>query len=206
MELSKHMGTPKTDPTRTWDPIMYYYVQKNPPSCWKQLSSSHIAYHTIPNHTKLYFTVQQQRHHFKGPYMGGCQNYGPFLGPLNTRCRIICRTLKGTIILTTTHLDTVVFEPEPLNGPYMDPLGNQDILLQGLYKPFPLILNPPNPRICNKGEVLLLWGGGLVLGGRDWTAYMRISKKWGPSLEVLIIRIIVCWDLLWGPLFLETPI
>ena len=31
--------------------------------------------------------------------MGGGQNYGPFLGTLNTRCRII---QKGTIILTTT--------------------------------------------------------------------------------------------------------
>ena len=25
-------------------------------------------------------------------YMGGYQNYGPLLGPLNTRCRIILRT------------------------------------------------------------------------------------------------------------------
>ena len=32
-------------------------------------------------------------------YMGGCQNYGPFLGPLNIRCRIRI----GIIILTTTH-------------------------------------------------------------------------------------------------------
>ena len=27
--------------------------------------------------------------------MGGCQNYGSLLGPLNTRCRIILRTKKG---------------------------------------------------------------------------------------------------------------
>ena len=26
--------------------------------------------------------------------MGGCQNSGPFLGPLNTRCRIVLRTQK----------------------------------------------------------------------------------------------------------------
>ena len=41
--------------------------------------------------------------------------------------------------------------------------------------PFPLVLNPPNPPIfdppnivpiCNKGEVLLLGVGGLVLGRR----------------------------------------
>ena len=37
--------------------------------------------------------------------MGGCQNYGPFLGTLNNRCRIIIGTQKGTIILTTTHID-----------------------------------------------------------------------------------------------------
>ena len=36
--------------------------------------------------------------------LGGCQNYGPLLGPLNTRCRIILRTQKGTIVLTTTHI------------------------------------------------------------------------------------------------------
>ena len=37
--------------------------------------------------------------------MGGCQNYGPFLGTLNIRCRIIIGTQKGTIILTTTHME-----------------------------------------------------------------------------------------------------
>ena len=36
--------------------------------------------------------------------MGGCQNYGPFLGTLNIRCRIIIGTQKGTIILTTTQI------------------------------------------------------------------------------------------------------
>ena len=38
--------------------------------------------------------------------MGGCLNYGPLLGPLNTRCRIILRTQKGTISLTATHTQT----------------------------------------------------------------------------------------------------
>ena len=28
-------------------------------------------------------------------HVGGCQNYGPLLGPLNTRCHIILRTPKG---------------------------------------------------------------------------------------------------------------
>ena len=32
--------------------------------------------------------------------MGVCQFFGPFLGPLNTRCRIILGTPKGTIIST----------------------------------------------------------------------------------------------------------
>ena len=36
--------------------------------------------------------------------IGSCQNYGPFLGTLNIRCRIIVRTQKGTLILTTTHI------------------------------------------------------------------------------------------------------
>ena len=37
-------------------------------------------------------------------YMGGCQNYGPLLGPLNTRCRIVVGTQKGTIVLTTSQM------------------------------------------------------------------------------------------------------
>ena len=36
--------------------------------------------------------------------MGGFQNDGPFLGPLNTRCRIMIRTQKGTMVLTTAHI------------------------------------------------------------------------------------------------------
>ena len=36
--------------------------------------------------------------------MGGCQNYGPFLGTLNIRGRIIIGIQKGTIILTTYHI------------------------------------------------------------------------------------------------------
>ena len=37
-------------------------------------------------------------------YLGGCQNYGPFLGPKSNTAPIIWGTQKGTIILTTTHL------------------------------------------------------------------------------------------------------
>ena len=45
--------------------------------------------------------------------MGGCQNVGPFLGTLNTRCRIIIGTQKekGTIILTTAHITPEVMFP-----------------------------------------------------------------------------------------------
>ena len=37
-------------------------------------------------------------------YMGGCQNYVPFLGTLFVRCRITIGIQKGTIILTTAHM------------------------------------------------------------------------------------------------------
>ena len=36
--------------------------------------------------------------------MGGCQNYGPFLGTLNIRGRNIIGTPRRTIILTTTQI------------------------------------------------------------------------------------------------------
>ena len=43
-------------------------------------------------------------------YGGGCQNYGPFLGPLirpRISPRIIIGTQKETIILTIPHIGTV---------------------------------------------------------------------------------------------------
>ena len=43
--------------------------------------------------------------------LGRCQNYGPFLGTLNIRCRIIIGTQKGTIILTTTQLNSNSYRP-----------------------------------------------------------------------------------------------
>ena len=45
--------------------------------------------------------------------MGGCQNYGPFLGTLNIRGRIIIGTQKGTIILTTSH---IIYYTKELHG------------------------------------------------------------------------------------------
>ena len=44
------------------------------------------------------------KHYTSNLHMGSCQNYGPFWGTLNNRCRIITGTQKGTIILTTTHM------------------------------------------------------------------------------------------------------
>ena len=42
------------------------------------------------------------------PYLGSCQNYGPFWGTLNNRCRIIL----GTIILATTHIRDSSLHPD----------------------------------------------------------------------------------------------
>ena len=46
--------------------------------------------------------------------MGGCQNYGPFLGTLNIRGRIIMGTPQRIIILTTTQMkhDIRLMNPE----------------------------------------------------------------------------------------------
>ena len=45
-------------------------------------------------------------------YMSGCQNYGPFLGALNIRCRIVIGTSKGTKILTATHMTIGYLDPQ----------------------------------------------------------------------------------------------
>ena len=51
-------------------------------------------------------------------HMGGCQNYGPFLGTLNNRCRIIIGTQKGTIVLTTTHIKDLSGMIGSFSSPY----------------------------------------------------------------------------------------
>ena len=43
-------------------------------------------------------------------HVGGCQNCGPLLGPLNTRCRITVGTQKETINLTTTHVQYLAWK------------------------------------------------------------------------------------------------
>ena len=61
--------------------------------------------------------------------MGGGQNYDPFLVVLkNVRCRTIIGMQKGTIILTTTHIDSVTTPPLMLAPPRLalkqvEPIG-----------------------------------------------------------------------------------
>ena len=55
--------------------------------------------------TTLSLVTLPKFHVIAVPDMGGCQNYGPFLGTLNIRCRIIIGSQKGTIILITTYID-----------------------------------------------------------------------------------------------------
>ena len=59
----------------------------------------------IHSHTYIHMCVYVYVLHI---HMGGCQNYGPFLGTLNNRCRIIVGTQKKAIILTTTHMQVYV--------------------------------------------------------------------------------------------------
>ena len=60
----------------------------------------HLATHTW----HIVEALQSSQSRFEIIEVGGCQNYGPFLGTLNIRCRIITGTQKGTIILTTTQV------------------------------------------------------------------------------------------------------
>ena len=57
--------------------------------------------------------------------MGGCQNHGPFLGHGYNTAPSIQGTPKGTIILTTTHVATALYQPNgavnPLNLPHTNP-------------------------------------------------------------------------------------
>ena len=45
--------------------------------------------------------------------MGGCQNYGPFLGPYYNTAPNIVGCQKGTIILTTTLMNSCIFSTQP---------------------------------------------------------------------------------------------
>ena len=68
--------------------------------------SKHAALNVDPKYSDpLYKDPKTGLPIFGNSQKGGCQNYGPLLGPLNTRCRIILRTQKVTIPLTTTQYD-----------------------------------------------------------------------------------------------------
>ena len=50
-------------------------------------------------------------------YMGGCQNYGPCLGPYYNMAPSTLGTQKGAIILMTTHIPYVVVTTQEPTGP-----------------------------------------------------------------------------------------
>ena len=66
--------------------------------------------------------------------MGGCQNYGPFLGTLNTRCRSIIRTPKrhrnfdNHPYIRITAAICVIILPKLHNGDTQDPFNRQESL------------------------------------------------------------------------------
>ena len=84
--------------------------------------------------------------------MGGCQNYGSFLGTLNNRCRIITGTQKGTIILTTTHIDI------RKSSRSMCKAGGNDRRLGSGSSWIPKTLNPKNPKPLTENPKLLVLG------------------------------------------------
>ena len=53
--------------------------------------------------------------------MGGCQNYGPFLGPYYNTAPIIWGTQKGTLILTTTHMKALSLLTCLVQKPWFSP-------------------------------------------------------------------------------------
>ena len=57
------------------------------------------------------------------PHVGGCQKYGPFLGTLNIRCRIIIGIQKGTIILKAPHVGDFISLLLTTDEPPRRPLG-----------------------------------------------------------------------------------
>ena len=81
--------------------------------------------------------MQTKDHMYTRTYihMGGCQNYGPFLGTLNVRCRIIIGTQKGTIILITTYIYTQT--ENPMHAGYPSKLSiPYTTAVWALYMPF----------------------------------------------------------------------
>ena len=73
--------------------------------------------------------------------MGGCQNYGPFLGPYIIRHLIFAASQKGAIILTTTHMGVSENWDTLFGGPY-----NKDPTIQGAILGSPIFGNSLNPK------------------------------------------------------------
>ena len=70
----------------------------------------------------------------RGTILGGCQNYGPLLGTLNTRCRIIKGIQKGTIILTITHIDSLLFVEATVLPPTVNHMWQGSYFVVFVYK------------------------------------------------------------------------
>ena len=68
------------------------------PEWYLILGTTHATY------IELFVRSQLRNPYLTIDHMGGCQNYGPFLGTLNIWCGIIIGIQKGTIILTTTRM------------------------------------------------------------------------------------------------------
>ena len=81
---------------------------------------------------------------------GGCQNYGPFLGALNNRCRTILGIQKGTIILTTT-LRCLGFRVYALESWVWASQGAKTQRVQSTYM--------VECRVSILGITIMIWGG-----------------------------------------------
>ena len=80
-------------------------------------------------------------------YMGGCQHYGPLLGPLNTRCCTILRTKHGTKILTkhpSLYLYLFLLSIPISISPFKEPVeGNLGLSSERLRRTLPGSLGEP---------------------------------------------------------------
>ena len=104
-------------------------------------------------------------------HMGGCPNDGPLLGPLIIRCRIILRTQKGTIILTTTHIRILPNIPDQSEG--------QLICFRALLKFLESNMEPEKGRLCE----WLSSSEGLSLGSMLVLLCKSMQKPWGTLAE-----------------------
>ena len=103
-----------------------------------------------------------------GRHMGGCQNYGPFLGTLNNRCRIIIGTQRGTLILTTTHIQKPFQTVSSLS---LKPLVRENPSSQN-----PKCPEPASPDVQGNVTRLLQGRCGFLV----WRVRLRLGfRKWG---------------------------